>query len=186
MYSLWISYLYRFPASFATLAELTNDEQTRTFLTLEVGAGHLEASSLFDIQYTPQFNVDHSQFKTLCDAVTPILRKYRQKEFYSEPRFHASIAWALLANAAHKQLDSQSPSTDVADDGPAIHDMEDKGKSKVVSTEYPTIPRFPPDLVSTLEAEFGSMLRSRHVGTFECEHLCVRIGKEVMRWMLAG
>ena len=30
----------RFSASFATVADLTNDEHTRTFLTLEVGAGH--------------------------------------------------------------------------------------------------------------------------------------------------
>ena len=32
----------RFQVSFATFAELTNDERTRTFLSLEVGAGHHE------------------------------------------------------------------------------------------------------------------------------------------------
>ena len=34
----------RFKASFATFSELMNDEKTRTFLTLEVGAGHNEVS----------------------------------------------------------------------------------------------------------------------------------------------
>ena len=34
--------MLRFRVSFATFAELTNDERTRTFLTLEVGAGHDE------------------------------------------------------------------------------------------------------------------------------------------------
>lgn len=32
----------RFIVSFATLSELINDEKTRTFLTLEVGAGYHE------------------------------------------------------------------------------------------------------------------------------------------------
>lgn len=31
-----------FDASFATFSELTNDERTRAFLALEVGAGHGE------------------------------------------------------------------------------------------------------------------------------------------------
>lgn len=34
-----------FRASFATFSELINDEKTRTFLTLEVGAGHNEVST---------------------------------------------------------------------------------------------------------------------------------------------
>ena len=32
----------RFVISFAVLSELINDERTRTFLTMEVGAGHHE------------------------------------------------------------------------------------------------------------------------------------------------
>ena len=40
-------YCHRFKASFAAFSELTNDERTRTFLTLEVGAGHSEVSFLF-------------------------------------------------------------------------------------------------------------------------------------------
>jgi hypothetical protein len=37
--------LYRFVASFAAFSDLTNDERTRTFLCMEIGAGHREVSS---------------------------------------------------------------------------------------------------------------------------------------------
>ncbi|KAI0317646.1 hypothetical protein OF83DRAFT_119093 [Amylostereum chailletii] len=66
-----------FTASFAAFAELTNDEYTRTFLCLEIGAGHHE-------------------IRAFSDALSPILRAFRQKEYYATPRFHASFAWALL------------------------------------------------------------------------------------------
>ncbi|KAJ7644305.1 hypothetical protein FB45DRAFT_1021081 [Roridomyces roridus] len=66
-----------FVASFAQLTQLANDEGTRTFLALEIGAGYHE-------------------FKCLADMLTPTLHAIRQQEFYSTPRFHASIAWALL------------------------------------------------------------------------------------------
>ncbi|KAJ7577458.1 U6 snRNA phosphodiesterase Usb1 [Mycena floridula] len=66
-----------FTISFATLAEMTNDEGTRTFLAMEIGAGHHE-------------------LKALAAALTPTLHSFKQKEYYAEPRFHASIAWALL------------------------------------------------------------------------------------------
>ena len=36
---------YRFVASFAAFSDLTNDERTRTFLCMEIGAGHQEVSS---------------------------------------------------------------------------------------------------------------------------------------------
>src|ERR1700720_1202236 len=32
----------------------------------------------------------------LAEALNMILRSFRQNEFYTDPRFHASIAWALL------------------------------------------------------------------------------------------
>ena len=40
---------YRFVASFAAFSDLTNDECTRTFLCLEVGAGHQEVSSFLSL-----------------------------------------------------------------------------------------------------------------------------------------
>jgi len=37
---------FRFDASFATFTEFTNDENTRTFLAMEIGAGHMEVCDL--------------------------------------------------------------------------------------------------------------------------------------------
>jgi U6 snRNA phosphodiesterase len=87
----------RFKASFATFSELTNDEETRTFLTLEIGAGHNEVT-FSNVKFGAHFIiVDLSfQLRALSEALTPTLHSFRQKEFYTDPRFHASIAWALL------------------------------------------------------------------------------------------
>ncbi|VDB84825.1 unnamed protein product [Peniophora sp. CBMAI 1063] len=70
-----------FTLSLASFAQLTNDERTRTFVCLEVGAGH-------------------SELKALSDALTPTLRQFRQKSYYDSPHFHASFAWALLEPAS--------------------------------------------------------------------------------------
>lgn len=37
---------FRFDASFATFTEFTNDENTRMFLAMEIGAGHIEVCDL--------------------------------------------------------------------------------------------------------------------------------------------
>ncbi|KAI0350341.1 hypothetical protein OH77DRAFT_1431075 [Trametes cingulata] len=131
----------KFAASFATLSELTNDERTRTFLTLEIGAGH-------------------EHFKALSDDLVPLLRSIRQKEFYAEPRFHASIAWALLNGSRQ----------------PTLADS--------LEASFPTIPSFPPSLVPQLQAEFARELVKPGVGSFEAEEIRVRIGKEISRWTL--
>ncbi|KAF8654607.1 hypothetical protein AX16_003519 [Volvariella volvacea WC 439] len=70
-----------FTTSFATFCELRNDEKTRTFLAMEIGAGHQE-------------------LRALVEALTPALRAIRQQEYYDKPRFHASIGWALLDRPA--------------------------------------------------------------------------------------
>ncbi|KAI0689250.1 hypothetical protein BC835DRAFT_1407881 [Cytidiella melzeri] len=166
-----------FQASFATFAELSNDERTRAFLTAEIGAGHTE-------------------LKALCDSVTPVLRTFRQKEFYSEPRFHASIAWALLQRASriHDAETDAASGQNVVDQIPTSSTLiVVKGKEVVKEAqdhnrkpEFPSIPHFPPELVSTLETEFGAVLRTRNIGTFECEYLCVRIGRDTTQWKLSS
>ncbi|OSD02417.1 hypothetical protein PYCCODRAFT_1390116 [Trametes coccinea BRFM310] len=145
----------RFSASFATISDLTNDEKTRTFLALEVGAGH-------------------DDFKELSERLTPTLRSIRQKEFYQDPRFHASIAWALLdgtARAVSQQV--QGP---------------EQGRDRPSTTErledFPTIPGFPPSLIPQLRAEFSQQVVDPSVGRFEAEEVHVRIGKEISKWRL--
>ncbi|KAG0236447.1 poly(U)-specific 3'-to-5' RNA exonuclease [Actinomortierella wolfii] len=62
--------------SFSGLQCFSNDEQTRSFLTLRVGSGHAELESMM---------ADMDQ----------IAIKYGQPTFYDNPEFHASFAWAL-------------------------------------------------------------------------------------------
>ncbi|RPD65182.1 hypothetical protein L226DRAFT_543431 [Lentinus tigrinus ALCF2SS1-7] len=149
----------KFPASLSTVSELTNDERTRTFLTLEVGAGH-------------------ESFKELSDSLTPALRSIRQKEFYEQPRFHISIAWALL--------DGSRDSAPAPTSEPLPSPAEASTPPLVSSGDiFRTIPSFPPSLVPQLQTEFGRELVSPMVGTFEAEEVCVRIGKDVGKWKLS-
>jgi len=66
--------------SLTEFIKLENDDRSRVFLAVQVGAGH-------------------EQLGTLTDALAPALRAIRQSEFYPEPKFHVSIGWALLERA---------------------------------------------------------------------------------------
>ncbi|KAG2233194.1 hypothetical protein INT48_005032 [Thamnidium elegans] len=65
-----------FDISFAQTACLTNDENTRSFLTLEIGNGYIQL-----LDYMKQIN--------------KVMKEYKQPIFYNPPRFHTSIGWAL-------------------------------------------------------------------------------------------
>ncbi|KAI0768973.1 hypothetical protein BD413DRAFT_558748 [Trametes elegans] len=158
----------KFSASFATLSELTNDERTRTFLTLEIGAGH-------------------DNLRAMAESLTPTLRSIRQKEFYQDPRFHASIAWALLEpQAASVQQRGSTPAsvsdqTEEVAGEPSDHPTAGTAPAEAKAS-FPTIPRFPPSLVPELRTAFVKELV--RVGTFDAEELHVRIGREGSRWQL--
>ncbi|KAI0671035.1 U6 snRNA phosphodiesterase Usb1 [Trametes maxima] len=158
----------RFSASFATLSELTNDERTRTFLTLEIGAGH-------------------ENLKNISNELTPILKSIRQQEFYQDPRFHASVAWALLdsLSVSTAAVPGTGPSThiDVTDEI-QTQTSPDANPSAPANPEFPTIPHFPASLIPELRDAFVQELVRPGVGTFEVEEVHVRIGKEVSKWRL--
>ncbi|KAJ3548482.1 hypothetical protein NM688_g5293 [Phlebia brevispora] len=172
----------QFTASFAQFAELVNDERTRTFLTLEVGAGHLE-------------------FKALSDALVPILDTFRQELYYKAPRFHASIAWALLSspsgdtsqqagqqNRTQKTQPTQNPDL-AAHPSPSPKPKEaplPNSEAMIGDTNspFPTIPCLPQEMIQVLQQQYGSMLLSRHIGVFDVDEICIRIGKDVTRWRL--
>ncbi|KIM78488.1 hypothetical protein PILCRDRAFT_98387 [Piloderma croceum F 1598] len=193
-----------FKASFATFSELTNDEQTRTFLTLEVGAGH-------------------NELRSLSEALTPTLHSLRQKEFYTDPRFHASIAWALLdakSDAAFSGSKSipeslsvleterhlqgsitSAPSNSVlhrtqigastltyppASTSPQEPTSDAPTVPKYPLREFPTIPHLPPTLIPTLNAKYTAELTRANVGVFEVGEVRVKIGKWVGGWALQG
>jgi len=103
-----------FAASFAAFSDPANDEHTRTFICTEVGVGHQEILSSAFISHLIWH--DHNsgdvldiQLRGLSDALTPTLHSFRQKEYYEQPRFHASFAaWVLLDRPAQNSH-SQAP-----------------------------------------------------------------------------
>ncbi|KAJ6557222.1 hypothetical protein DFH09DRAFT_1037267 [Mycena vulgaris] len=150
--------LYNSPASFAQICELVNDDGSRIFLALEIGAGHHELARLTNL-------------------LTPTLRTIRQQEYYTTPRFHVSIGWALLGgrpNPSH----TEPPSSGTIRSG--------SRSPSTTLNEYPTITEFPPALLPALNAEYGPSLTGPTVKSFDIEEISVKIGKEVSRWKLAG
>ncbi|KAG9069137.1 poly(U)-specific 3'-to-5' RNA exonuclease [Linnemannia hyalina] len=65
-----------FKVNFSGVQSFSNDDQTRSFLSLRVGAGH-------------------AQLESLVAEMDKIAQRYSQPKFYPDPQFHASFAWAL-------------------------------------------------------------------------------------------
>ncbi|ORX98485.1 hypothetical protein K493DRAFT_349279 [Basidiobolus meristosporus CBS 931.73] len=70
---------------FSKIVHFSNDEQTRSFISLEVGPGSEEL-----LEYT--------------GCVDQVLQEFRLPKFYETPRFHTSIAWAV----GGETIDSQT------------------------------------------------------------------------------
>ncbi|KAF8895308.1 hypothetical protein BD779DRAFT_1608922 [Infundibulicybe gibba] len=152
-----------FPVSFSALAELTNDERTRTFLTIEVGAGHRE-------------------LKSLADALTPTLQSLRQKPFYPDARFHASIAWALLSSTQS----TDAALTTAAPTPAASSTLSSSGVPAANGPEFSTVPRLPAGLTDALNTRHAAALAGSAAGGFPVEAVSVKIGREVCTWNLIG
>ncbi|KAG1749350.1 hypothetical protein EDB19DRAFT_1629908 [Suillus lakei] len=167
-----------FQASFATFSELTNDERTRAFLSLEVGAGHHE-------------------LRNLLSALSPTLQSLRQRDFYSQPRFHVSIAWALLDPDASVNED---PDTQgqlrayegvIAVEGTSGSNLTSSGdiggsNKELQAKCFPRVPHFPSELIPTLNQRFGAGVSSAHTGGFGADTIAVKIGKDIFSWPFQG
>ncbi|KAI8920980.1 hypothetical protein DFJ77DRAFT_496174 [Powellomyces hirtus] len=66
----------RFPMRFQKIGHYMNDEQTRSFLGLDVGSGG-------------------QQLKLFLKDVDNVIQQFGKQVFYETPLFHASFAWAL-------------------------------------------------------------------------------------------
>jgi len=138
-----------FSASFSAFASFDNEERTRTFLAVEIGAGH-------------------SNLKKLSKALDSTLELLHQKCFYEVPRFHASIAWALLGSRLQRTTIPIEDSSNAAS-----------------TPSYRVISSFPENMLSTLTEEFGETLASK-LGVFEVDQIKLRIGKDTFSWMLSS
>ncbi|KIK95804.1 hypothetical protein PAXRUDRAFT_11220 [Paxillus rubicundulus Ve08.2h10] len=169
------SSLAPFDASFAAFSELTNDERTRTFLAVEVGAGHVE-------------------LRRCLDLLSPTLRLLRQKEFYADPKFHASIAWALLEKTPSPSNPALFPTTGVLDEialdefpppgDEAVHRSISPPTSTESKENFARIPHFPRSLVPSINQAYAGKLSEARTGGFVVDRISVKIGKDIFTWPL--
>lgn len=113
-------------------------------------------------------------------ALSPVLRAIYQQEYYVNPRFHASIAWALLPRPHDTNLESMNS------DGICIHPVQSEGSIPSIQTveAFPTVSRFPPELITLLIERYSTRLSSPYIGAFDVEKVVVKIGKEITSWRL--
>ncbi|KAG8992627.1 poly(U)-specific 3'-to-5' RNA exonuclease [Tulasnella sp. JGI-2019a] len=136
-----------FALSFARIAVLNNDEKTRTFLALEVGAGYLET-------------------KALSDALNVHIRALHQEAYYEAPRFHISIAWALLQEDEHT-IES-AISQELLDPPPM--------------PEFPRVAELPDSLIRSLENRYAARIRDLVQSSIDTVE--IKIGKSITRCRL--
>ncbi|KAJ3412423.1 WD repeat-containing protein wrap73 [Chytridiales sp. JEL 0842] len=74
----------RFNVSFAKLNTYLNDDKSRSFISMDIGAG---TDLLLEI----------------LKDVDSVLRSYKKETFYEDPKFHASICWAPGENAENRR-----------------------------------------------------------------------------------
>ncbi|KAH9011805.1 hypothetical protein EDB85DRAFT_2040503, partial [Lactarius pseudohatsudake] len=141
-----------FTASFAAFSDLTNDEHTRTFLCMEVGAGH-------------------GELRALSDTLTPTLLSFHQKEYYEQPRFHASFAWVLLERPPQPTPSETLEPPIPLPASPSLGDCPSEDTSL-----FPTVPRLPETTLPVLNGALGSQLKGP-AGVFEVGEVRIRIGK---------
>jgi hypothetical protein len=167
------------------LSELINDEKTRTFLTIEVGAGHHGVSlQLFESRHHPH---TCTQLRSLSDALTPVLQAIRQQGYYANPRFHASFAWALL----HRPLELKSVTSDNICTPPAASEEFQVASSDCMAKtledgSFPTIACLPPEVLKSLNERYAKQFSAPKVGAFSVDSITLKIGKDMNSWRLIG
>lgn len=97
------------------------------------------------------------QLRDVSKSLDQALQFLHQNIYYSEPRFHASFAWALLDTNDERDAD--------------------------LSNSYPTIPEIPSTLISDLVTKYGNTLAGK-LGTFEIDCLKTKIGKDIFSFPL--
>ena len=123
------------------------------------------------------------QLRSLVGALAPALRAIRQQEYYDSPRFHASIAWALLSRPQDTSRESINSDIHPAQSeyiSPSTSSVEDSAE------EFPTISGLPPELITSLIERYCARLSSPYIGNFDVEKVVVKIGKETTSWRLLG
>ncbi|CAE6458493.1 unnamed protein product [Rhizoctonia solani] len=149
----------QFLASFARFTTLTNDDQSRTFLCVEIGAGH-------------------NEFQALSQSLSAHLALLRQLSYYPQPRFHISIAWVLThgsSSSAPAESDQGAPASPT-EAGDSTH--KQAPEPRMYS------PTSISSLVGKLQPKFSEQLLK--LGRFDVQGVEVKIGKDIHKWPLTA
>ncbi|KAL5632624.1 hypothetical protein ACGC1H_005542 [Rhizoctonia solani] len=148
----------QFLASFAQLTTLTNEDQSRTFLCVEVGAGH-------------------NEFHALSQSLSAHLTSLRQLPYYPQPRFHISIAWILTHGSSNVPAEcDQGASASLTKDGGGTH------KQTLESGIYSSTSIS--SSVESIQTKFSKQLLD--LGRFDAQSVEVKIGKDIHKWPLTA
>lgn len=157
---------------------------------MELGAGYHEVALRVLILVLINGSTMSTQMRALTDALTPALQSIRQQKYYANPRFHASIAWALLdkVQGASKSL---SPEVDsICTPGGAfsieVRDGFPGSTARDSNVDvFPTVSHLPPEDIKILNGRYGSELTSPKVA-FDVQSITLKIGKDLSSWKLIG
>ena len=115
--------------SLAEFIQLENDDRSRVFLAIQVGAGYEQVT--LSLSFVTRALKSNSQLEALTNALAPALQAIKQSDFYPEPKFHVSIGWALLKGS---------------------------GVAKSTE-RFPTITELPQGVIEDLNRDFASLLQ---------------------------
>ncbi len=131
----------------------------------------------------------NSQLKSFVHQLDLALIKMHLPPYYDQPRFHTSLLWSTTTSATCASPNSptavSTPSTSeqVTTTTNDVHNSDDPDTSTTADTFSKAPFPFSDATVAALEAQLGRALREDE---FYVAEVCVKIGKEVKRFPLAG
>lgn len=138
---------------------------------------------------------DLIQLRRCLDLLAPTLRLLRQKEFYVDPKFHASIAWTLLEKTPSSLVRASlsipgEPDEITLPQGTASEEhcaqTASPGVTEQPSDLFHRIPHFPHTLLPSLNKAYAAKLSQARTGGFVVDSISVKIGKDIFTWPLNG
>lgn len=138
---------------------------------------------------------DLPQLRRCLDLLAPTLRSLRQREFYVDPKFHTSIAWALLEKTPSPSNIASLPIPGELDEimlpecaAPEERHLRPASPSVIEhpSNNFHRIPHFPHTLVPSLNDVYAAKLSQARTGGFVVDRISVKIGKDAFTWPLSG
>jgi hypothetical protein len=109
------------------------------------------------------------QLKGLSESLSPYLETLRQTSYYSNPRYHSSLAWGLL------EVSSEDTNHTAVNTQEAIEQSQEK---------FPTISGLPIGFLNRLESESGKSVRKH--GRLRVTEIHVKIGQRLSRFSLGN